>query len=135
MAVRRLLHQAGYRFRVHRRDLPGKPDIVFGRRRKVVFVHGCFWHQHVKAACLDGRRPKSNTGYWNQKLERNGERDRLNAGRLKAEGWEVFIVWECEVGDAESLMARLMSFLGQTRYTTYPTDDQTDHGYPDNEAG
>jgi DNA mismatch endonuclease (patch repair protein) len=89
MIVRRLLHAAGYRYRLHTKDLPGKPDVVFKRRRKVVFVHGCFWHQHDREDCLDGRRPKSNTSYWHAKLERNVERDQEHIRRLHELGWQV----------------------------------------------
>jgi DNA mismatch endonuclease, patch repair protein len=111
MVVRRLLHRAGYRYRLHRRDLPGKPDIIFGPRRKVIFVHGCFWHQHDLQACLDGRRPKSNTDYWHPKLARNVQRDEQHLERLKAAGWEVLVIWECEVRDEEALAQRLTSFV------------------------
>ncbi|WP_243444801.1 very short patch repair endonuclease [Sphingosinicella humi] len=113
MVVRRLLHAAGYRYRLQRKDLPGKPDLVFGPRRKVIFVHGCFWHQHEDTTCLDGRRPKSNTGYWHQKLHRNVERDRQNEDALRAMGWDVMTVWECETEKtgAVGLLERLRRFL------------------------
>ena len=113
MIVRSLVHRMGYRYRLHARDLPGKPDLVFRPRRKVIFVHGCFWHQHSKEACRDGRQPKSNTGYWSQKLARNVERDAANTASLKAAGWKVLILWECEVlkGGA-ALERRIRRFLG-----------------------
>ena len=120
MTVRRLLHDMGYRYRVHRRDLPGKPDIVFAGRKKAIFVHGCFWHQHELATCLDGRRPKSNTDYWTQKLGRNVERDRLNIERLRAAGWETMIVWECQIKDIETLKTGFREFLGPARYANLP---------------
>jgi DNA mismatch endonuclease, patch repair protein len=111
MIVRRLVHGMGYRYRLHRKGLPGKPDLVFGPKRKVIFVHGCFWHQHDKAECLDGRLPKSNTGYWGPKLQRNVERDQSNVVELSKQGWDVLVVWECETGDEGSLRQRLQKFL------------------------
>jgi DNA mismatch endonuclease (patch repair protein) len=115
LAVRRLLHAAGYRYRIHGKELPGKPDIIFKKRRKVIFVHGCFWHQHDIEACLDGRRPKSNTTYWHPKLARNVERDQQHLTQLTAAGWEVLTVWECEVRNVDGLSDRLQAFLGPPR--------------------
>lgn len=112
LRVRRLLHSIGYRFRVHLNELPGKPDIAFTRRRKVIFIHGCFWHGHQDASCTDGSRPRSNTGYWNAKLDRNAQRDRANADALQASGWNVLTVWACETLDEEVLRGRLVAFLG-----------------------
>jgi len=95
MAVRRFVHPLGYRFRLHRKDLPGTPDLVFPRLQKVVFIHGCFWHGHT---CKRGNRiPKSNREYWTSKIAGNRERDQLNQARLKAQGWNVFIAWECQI--------------------------------------
>ena len=116
--IRRLLHRLGYRYRLHGKGLPGKPDIVFAGRRKVIFVHGCFWHQHEAISCLDGRKPKSNTGYWHAKLERNVLRDREHTERLTAEGWGVLVLWECEMRDEAALAERLSSFLGPISLTT-----------------
>lgn len=96
MVLRSMLHRQGYRFRVHRRDLPGKPDIVFVTRRKVIFVHGCFWHQHP--SCREGRVPNSHQGYWEPKLKRNLQRDDAAMESLRRSGWEVMVVWECEIG-------------------------------------
>lgn len=96
LAVRRLVHSMGYRYRLHRKDLPGKPDLVFGPRRKVIFVHGCFWHQHSDPGCKIARMPKSKPDYWKPKLARNVERDRQHQAELEANGWSVLIVWECE---------------------------------------
>lgn len=108
MAVRRLLHRMGYRYRLHRPGLPGKPDIVFPGRRKVIFVHGCFWHGHD---CARGARvPASNTGYWMAKIGRNVARDQTTLKQLVASGWAVLILWECELGTA--LEERLKAFLG-----------------------
>ncbi|MGH6850732.1 MAG: very short patch repair endonuclease [Methylocella sp.] len=112
LAVRRLVHCLGYRYRLNRKSLPGKPDLVFGPRRKVIFVHGCFWHGHDEPACLDGRAPRSNQSYWLPKLARNRERDTANIAALKASAWDVLVIWECETGDIEDLKARLMRFLG-----------------------
>lgn len=112
MLVRSLVHRLGYRFRLHARDLPGKPDLVFRARRKVIFVHGCFWHQHLKQSCKDGRPPKSNTGYWSQKLARNVERDATNVGALRAAGWKVLVIWECDaLKGGEALTKRILKFL------------------------
>ena len=113
MIVRRLLHSTGYRYRLHRRDLPGRPDVVFAARRKVIFVHGCFWHQHEAEACPDGRKPKSNTSYWDEKLARNVERDRLAVRWLNEAGWSVLTVWECEMKCVSALLDRLQSFLDE----------------------
>ncbi len=110
MAVRSLVHRLGFRFRLHRKDLPGKPDLVFSRLKKVIFVHGCFWHQHAK--CVDGRMPKSRQSYWEPKLVRNCERDRLNRHLLSRLGWRSMVVWECDVQKRpEGLIRRLTRFL------------------------
>jgi len=110
MIVRSAAHKLGYRFRLHRRELPGKPDLVFPRLRKAILVHGCFWHQHTR--CVDGRAPKSNRGYWGPKLDRNVARDKENLTDLKTAGWKVLIVWECETDNEQGLTARLSRFLG-----------------------
>jgi DNA mismatch endonuclease (patch repair protein) len=111
MVVRSVVHRLGYRYRLHGRDLPGKPDLVFRPRRKVIFVHGCFWHGHDNPACLDGRQPKSNQGYWVPKLQRNKERDRAHIATLKKSGWAVLTIWECETRDTAALAHRLHIFL------------------------
>ncbi|SHK14991.1 T/G mismatch-specific endonuclease [Ruegeria lacuscaerulensis ITI-1157] len=109
MVVRRLVHSLGYRYRLHRRDLPGCPDLVFSPRRKVIFVHGCFWHGHD---CRRGaRQPKTNPDYWRQKIERNRTRDNTAQEALKAAGWDVLTIWECEVRDP-ILANRIRRFLG-----------------------
>ena len=108
MRVRRLLHAMGYRFRLHRKDLPGKPDIVLPGRRKVIFVHGCFWHAH---GCAKGRPPKSRKDYWLPKLEQNMRRDRVKTEQLEALGWKVLVVWQCETKDIDTLAARLQAFV------------------------
>ena len=99
LIVRRLLHSLGYRFRLHRKDLPGTPDIVLPGRRKAIFVHGCFWHQHQDPTCPLQTHPKSHTGYWKPKLRCNRERDRINERELTALGWKSLAIWECELHD------------------------------------
>lgn len=108
MIVRRMAHALGFRFRLHRRDLPGKPDLVFPRLRSIVFVHGCFWHMH---RCQRGRVPKSNQAYWTAKRERNTKRDVRNVRALRRAGWRVLTVWECDLKDHDRLARRLERFL------------------------
>lgn len=112
MAVRRLAHGMGYRYRLHGKKLPGKPDLVFASRRKVIFVHGCFWRQHPKAGCSDARPPRSNPDYWLPKLARNRERDRAAQVELKKLGWSVCVIWECQTQNTPTLKRRLERFLG-----------------------
>jgi len=111
MAVRRLAHRMGYRFRIHRKDLPGKPDMVFPGRRAVIFIHGCFWHQHPDPACKDTLPPKSNADYWQPKLLRNQTRDSEHEAALQAQGWRVLVIWECQTKDEAALKNLLKSFL------------------------
>jgi DNA mismatch endonuclease (patch repair protein) len=111
LQVRKLLHRAGYRFRLHRRDLPGTPDLVFPGRLKAVFVHGCFWHAH--RGCKDSNVPKSRRAYWLDKFSRNVKRDRRSVRELRKQGWEVHIVWECETRNAALVEKRLSTFLGR----------------------
>lgn len=113
MVVRRVVHALGCRFRVHRKDLPGKPDIVLPRYRKIIEVRGCFWHQHRDPACWRSRLPKSRPEFWIPKLEGNVERDRANETALRELGWELLIVWECETAPARrnELTTRLREFL------------------------
>ena len=110
LAVRSLAHRLGYRFRLHRRGLPGTPDLVFPSRRKAVWVHGCFWHWHD--ACRCGRLPKSRTDYWRSRLLRNRERDAANLAALEAQGWRALVVWECEIRNLPAVETRLSNFLG-----------------------
>lgn len=107
--VRRIAYGLGFRFRLHRSELPGKPDVVFIGRKKAIFVHGCFWHQH--SGCKRATMPKSNTAFWSAKLFRNVQRDAEHLKNLKAAGWKAFVVWECETIDASRLAARLNRFL------------------------
>ena len=111
MTVRKILHALGFRYRLHAKELPGKPDIVFRKRRKCIFVHGCYWHQHADANCADSRLPKSNLEYWLPKLARNVERDTQHVAALEKAGWGVEIVWECETKDRAQLENRLKRFL------------------------
>lgn len=110
VAVRRLAHSLGYRFRLHRKDLPGTPDIVFPKHRKVIFVHGCFWHGHD--CPRGGRSPKTNAEYWQQKVGRNKARDARALADLQSKGWQVHTIWECEIRHPERLRAALLSFMG-----------------------
>lgn len=109
MIVRRLLFSNGYRYRLHVRDLPGRPDIVFRRRRKAILVHGCFWHRHD--GCPRATIPKTHQVYWLDKFDRNLARDARNEADLSDMGWNVLIVWECETKEIEALSERLMAFI------------------------
>ena len=116
LKVRRLAHRLGYRFRLHRKDLPGNPDLVFPGRKKVIFVHGCFWHGHD---CARGaREPKANAEYWRAKIARNRARDAASLEALAAQGWKALILWECEL-KREDLPARLRRFLGPPGGASY----------------
>lgn len=111
MAVRRITHAMGYRYRLHREDLPGKPDLVFPRRRKIMFIHGCFWHQHADPAFKLARRPRSNQDYWLPKLERNAARDAEQHASLTAAGRDVFVLWECEIIAGAGIANWIREFL------------------------
>ena len=113
MVVRRMLHRMGCRYRLHRGDLPGKPDIVFGKRKKAIFVHGCFWHRHDDPACRLARLPKSKLDFWLPKLSANAERDARHQAELKRLGWNVLVVWECELRQSEQLENKLRQFVGE----------------------
>jgi DNA mismatch endonuclease (patch repair protein) len=108
MALRRALHALGYRYRLHSRDLPGSPDLVFPARRKVIFVHGCFWHGH---GCRWGKLPKSRLEYWQNKIATNQERDRVQLTQIRQAGWESMVVWQCEIKDLAEVSARVLAFL------------------------
>ena len=109
LAVRKLVHGMGYRYRLYRQNLPGKPDLVFAGRKKVVFVHGCFWHRHN---CARGARtPKSNQDYWIPKLDRNQQRDRQVRSQLRRMGWKSLVIWECQTKNPKKLANRIRSFL------------------------
>ncbi len=115
LVVRRLLHRLGYRFRLHRKDLPGKPDIVLPRHRKIILVHGCLWHGHE--GCRRGSRPVTNAEFWNTKIDRNITRDRNVQAELQALGWDVLTIWQCETRDAAKLQEQLQQFLELTQET------------------
>ncbi len=109
MIVRSIVHRSGFRYRLHRRDLPGKPDLVFPGLQKIIFVHGCFWHMH---RCRYGKvTPATNAKFWQKKRTSNVDRDRKNRRKLRRMGWDVMVVWECWTRDEETLEARLIEFL------------------------
>jgi len=109
LVLRSLLHKMGYRFRLHRKDLPGKPDITLPKYKKVIFVHGCFWHGHTD--CPRSKRPTTNKKFWRKKLDKNRERDKASIDNLKELGWDVLVVWTCEVNSVFKLKSKLLSFL------------------------
>jgi len=113
LAVRKIVFALGYRYRLHARALPGCPDLVFRPKRKVIFVHGCFWHRH--ANCALARMPKSRIDFWTTKLEGNRNRDKRNKRALVREGWKVLTIWECQLGDAARLATRIRRFLDEER--------------------
>jgi DNA mismatch endonuclease (patch repair protein) len=109
ITFRRLIHRAGFRYRLYVKDLPGKPDLVLKKYKTVVFIHGCFWHQHEN--CKKANRPKSNSGYWDEKLNRNAARDIENTLKLENEGWHILTIWECELKDLESVLKKFLAFI------------------------
>lgn len=113
LAVRRLLHAMGYRFRVQMKGVPGRPDIAFPRRRKIVQIHGCFWHAHER--CATFRMPKSRTEFWEAKFARNKERDARLEEAARCAGWDVLTLWECELEEERALIDKLVDFLGSPR--------------------
>lgn len=111
MIVRKLIYSLGYRYRLHKKELPGKPDLSFISKKKIIFVHGCFWHMHNNPNCSDARIPKTRSNYWIKKLTKNVERDKKQQIKLKNMGWDILIVWECETKDIKSLKRKIVSFL------------------------
>ena len=109
--VRQVAHGLGYRYRLHKANLPGRPDLVFPRHRKVIFVHGCFWHGHEN--CRKAKRPESNRPFWNRKLSRNVERDQQDVAALRETGWMVLVVWECETRNRAQLSTKILDFLAK----------------------
>lgn len=114
MIVRRMLHVMNYRYRLHRNDLPGSPDIVFGPKRKAIFVHGCFWHRHP--GCSKSTTPKTRAEFWADKFDRNVERDRQAERRLAELGWQSLVVWECETRKLEALARKLQALLNSESF-------------------
>ncbi len=110
LLVRRMLHGMGYRYRLHRKDLPGSPDLVFPKRRKVIFVNGCFWHGHD---CKWGRLPKSNSNFWSAKIRANQARDARNIDLLEKQGWHSMKIWQCQLRSPAFLLEKVRSFLGE----------------------
>lgn len=110
--VRSVVHRLGYRYALNKRDLPGSPDLVFACRRRIVFVHGCYWHGH---RCRYGRLPKSRLSYWRPKIEANKKRDRRNSRALKMTGWSVLVVWQCQLKRPEALQKRIVEFFEDER--------------------
>lgn len=111
LLVRKIVHSCGYKFRLHVSDLPGKPDLVLSRQRKVVFIHGCFWHRHPNRRCALSRLPKSKLGFWLPKLTENRRRDLRNIARLRRNKWGVCVIWECQLQNLDGLRKRLRRFL------------------------
>lgn len=111
LVVRKLVHAMGFRYALHRRDLPGRPDLVFAPRKKVIFVHGCFWHRHSSSKCRLARLPKTRLNFWLAKLESNRLRDEKNMRALRSLGWKILLVWECQLSDIEQLKNKLRRFL------------------------
>jgi len=109
LIVRSMLHSMGYRFRLHRNDLPGKPDITLPKHKKIIFVHGCFWHGHKD--CKRAKQPATNKNFWHEKLAKNVERDLLNMKYIIALGWDILVIWTCEVKDMNQLKNKLRTFL------------------------
>lgn len=113
--VRQLLTSLGYRYRLHARDLPGRPDVVFRSRRKAILVHGCFWHQHESPTCSLRSHPRSNVAYWAPKLAGNKRRDAQVLVQLAQEGWSTLLIWECEIADTKMLTSKLKRFFGKPK--------------------
>ena len=114
MAVRSMVHRLGYRFRLHKRDLPGTPDLVLRRHRTVIFVNGCFWHWHPDPQCPIAGLPKSNLEYWEPKLERTRTRDQEHIVALQSDGWRVLLVWECELRNPVDVIERISECLSES---------------------
>lgn len=111
MAVRKLVYGMGFRYRLHSRSLPGTPDLVFAGRHKIIFVHGCFWHRHMAKSCKLARLPKTRLDFWFPKLDGNRKRDRKIKSELRAGGWSILVIWECQLKNLASLSRRVRSFL------------------------
>ncbi|WP_338736198.1 very short patch repair endonuclease [Asticcacaulis sp. DW145] len=114
LVVRRLLHALGYRFRLHAKDLPGRPDIVFRKRHKAIFIHGCFWHGH--GGCRKAKVPATRSEFWIHKIETNKSRDTRKEDELRALGYDIMTIWECDLKDLATVSTRIISFLGPIRH-------------------
>ena len=121
LVVRRIAHRLGFRFRLHRKDLPGCPDIVFPKYRSIIFVHGCFWHRHP--SCKHASSPKTNVEYWEKKFRRNVVRDADNETLLRKLGWRFMVIWECEVKDHKAVAQRISSYLRQASVSAGRPED------------
>lgn len=108
LTVRKIVHALGYRYRLHRKDLPGSPDLVFPRFKKVIFVHGCYWHRHD---CDKATNPKTNAEFWEHKFQQNIQRDKKNLADLSKKGWKTMVIWQCETREADELIERITKFL------------------------
>jgi DNA mismatch endonuclease (patch repair protein) len=111
--VRSIIHRMGYRFSLHRRDLPGKPDVVLPRYRKIIVINGCFWHGHKN--CLRSKRPSTHTKFWNRKLDKNIDRDKRSRSELEKMGWNVLVIWECEIQKPDKIVDKLRRYLNVTK--------------------
>src|SRR5207253_122568 len=111
LVVRRALHRAGFRYRLHVRSLPGTPDIVFPARRKVIFVHGCFWHGHKN--CAKARLPKTRVSFWSHKIALNSRRDKARIAQLRQLGWRALVVWQCQLREPDAVFSRVREFIGE----------------------
>ena len=120
LAVRSMVHRLGYRYRLHRRDLPGSPDLVLPRHKSVIFVNGCFWHWHPDPDCPIAGLPKSNLSYWEPKLTRTRVRDRQHVASLEARGWRVLVVWECQLRNPVAVLEVINSFIGISKSVRVP---------------
>jgi len=109
--VRSIIHRMGYRFRLHRKDLPGNPDIVFPKHKKIIFVNGCFWHGHKN--CIRSKRPSSNKNFWDQKIDKNITRDKNIRKALNKSGWKVLVIWQCEINDINKLEVKIANFMAK----------------------
>lgn len=113
LVVRHLVHGMGYRYRLHGSAVPGKPDLVFAGRKKVIFVHGCFWHRHPDSTCKLARMPKSRLDFWAPKLEKNRQRDEFVANELAEQGWQALTIWECQLTDMTAVAEQVRSFMNR----------------------
>lgn len=124
IAVRSLLHSLGYRFRIHRKDLPGNPDIVLPKYKKIIFIHGCFWHGHRD--CKRSKLPNSNREFWEQKIRSNVQRDNKIISSLTENGWDVMILWTCQIRNSENVAHKLIEFIENNKRNAYGQTEGTE---------